>query len=140
MHAVHAETPSRGLLGAVLERAMRDAMGPLGTGSTACTPRERVRVRQWFRASSVEPMSFRWLCLVLDLDPDTVVQRLELPAAGAEGDAGPSDQVEGENGRREDQSLAFASVGTRAASRNASRRSTAVAAPSHVLPRCIGED
>jgi len=84
VHAVHPETPSRGLLGAVLERAMRDAIGPLGTGSTACTPSEQVRARHWFRHASVEPMSFRWLCLVLDLDPEAIVRRLEVPSGPGE--------------------------------------------------------
>jgi hypothetical protein len=60
---------------------MRDAIGPLGTGSTACTPNEQVRARSWFRRASVEPMSFRWLCLVLDLDPEAIVRRLELPSS-----------------------------------------------------------
>lgn len=55
---------------------MRDANGPLGTGSTACTPLERERARAWFHDESLRPMSFRWLCLVLDLEPEAVVRRL----------------------------------------------------------------
>jgi hypothetical protein len=81
---MHPDTASRRLLGAVLERAMRDANGPLGTGSTACTPREQERARDWFRDASVEPMSFRWLCMVLDLDAEAVVQRLAMRGEGAD--------------------------------------------------------
>jgi len=59
---------------------MRDATGPLGTGSTACTPSERDRARAWFQDASVAPMSFRWLCLVLDLDPEAVAKRIDVSA------------------------------------------------------------
>lgn len=82
MQALRPDTPdtaSRRLLRAVLERAMRDAVGPLGSGSTACTSREREQVHGWFRAANLEPMSFRWLCLVLDLEPGAVLRRLGLP-------------------------------------------------------------
>jgi len=47
---------------------------PLGTGSTACTVSEQAHVLRWFQDDSVEPMSFRWLCQVLDLDPDAFVR------------------------------------------------------------------
>jgi hypothetical protein len=57
----------RRLLGAVLERAPCDAVGPLRMGSTACTPVERAQACAWFRDTSVDPMSFRLL-----LPSDTV--------------------------------------------------------------------
>jgi hypothetical protein len=69
-------TASRRLLRAVLRRAMRDVSGPLGTGSTACTPLEREHARAWFQDDSVRPMSFRWLCLALDLEPEGIMRRL----------------------------------------------------------------
>jgi len=55
---------------------MRDAVEPLGSGSTACTIAEQEHVRQWFHDDSVEPMSFRWLCQMLDLDPEAFVRRI----------------------------------------------------------------
>ena len=72
---------------------MRDALGPLGMGSMACTPRERASALAWFCDASITPVSFRWLCLALDLDPDAIVQRLGLPNEGAANRLPPRDSA-----------------------------------------------
>lgn len=69
-------TGSRRLLGAVLGRAVEDATGPARRSSTACSPGEREGARAWLTSPRIEPMSFRWLCLMLDLDADAILKQL----------------------------------------------------------------
>lgn len=69
-------TGSRRLLSAVLGRAVVDATGPVRRSSTACSPSDREGARSWLTSSCVEPMSFRWLCLMLDLDADAILRRV----------------------------------------------------------------
>jgi hypothetical protein len=77
-------TASRRLLGAVLRRALEDATGPLRRSSTACSPPDREGARAWLASPCIEPMSFRWLCLMLDLDPDAILKRVVTRPAGLE--------------------------------------------------------
>jgi len=63
---------ARRLLAAMLERAVKDALGPTEEGGGACSPAERDRALAWFAADERGPGTFRWLCALLDLDAPSV--------------------------------------------------------------------
>lgn len=77
-------TATRRLLAAVLQRALDDATGPARRGSTACTPADRSDALSWIGDDGIAPMSFRWLCAALEIEPEAVrrrVRRVEPTAA-----------------------------------------------------------
>jgi hypothetical protein len=63
---------ARRLLAAMLERAVKDALGPTEDGGGACSQAERDRALAWFAADESSPGTFRWLCALLDLDAASV--------------------------------------------------------------------
>jgi hypothetical protein len=63
---------ARRLLAAMLERAVKDALGPTEDGGGACSQAERDRALVWFAADESGPGTFRWLCSLLDLDAASV--------------------------------------------------------------------
>lgn len=56
----------RALWMAVLHGALRDSM----------SDGYRAGARAWFGSAEIVPCSFRWICVVLDLDADAVLERL----------------------------------------------------------------
>lgn len=63
---------ARRLLAAMLERAVKDALGPTEDGGGACSQAERDRALAWFAADESNAGTFRWLCALLDLDAASV--------------------------------------------------------------------
>jgi len=63
---------ARRLLAAMLERAVKDALGPTEDGGGACSQAERDRALAWFAADESSAGTFRWLCALLDLDAASV--------------------------------------------------------------------
>jgi hypothetical protein len=64
-------SPSRRLLGAVLERALLDATGRPARQS------ERDDALAWFSADDEAPFSFRWISFHLGIEPDWLRSRLD---------------------------------------------------------------
>jgi hypothetical protein len=64
-------SPSRRLLGAVLERALLDATGRPARQS------ERDDALAWFRADDESPFSFRWISFHLGIEPEWLRSRLD---------------------------------------------------------------
>lgn len=64
-------SPSRRLLGAVLERGLLDAAGPTARQA------ERDDALAWFGDDDEAPFSFRWVALHLGIDTDWLRSRLD---------------------------------------------------------------
>lgn len=66
-----ADTPSRRLVAAVLERALLDAVGPSGRQA------DRDDALAWFRSGDEAPFSFRWIAHQLGIEGDWLLARVE---------------------------------------------------------------
>lgn len=73
------------LWAAVLELAIRDASGdkPRYAGGDANAVRNSAI--RWIKSESVEPSSFRWICVLFDFDPAVIRRRVLVEGGAARG-------------------------------------------------------
>jgi len=74
-------TGYRGLWLAVLIQAVRDYRDGRGEYQTAHKRRFSAEAEGWFKSESIQMPAFIWVCMVLDLDPAAVRERV-LPSRG----------------------------------------------------------
>ena len=89
-------SPSRRLVGAVLERALLDVVGPTARGA------ERADALAWFRSDDDAPFSFLWIAHHLGIDADWLRSRIEARLHSAADPSVPSSAAStpGADGRR----------------------------------------
>lgn len=75
----------RDLWAAVLDLAIRDAGGdkPRYAGGDANAVRNSAI--RWIKSESVEPSSFRWICVLFDFDPAVIRRRVMVEWGAARG-------------------------------------------------------
>lgn len=66
----------RSLWAAVLEMAIRDATGERPRYSGGYSNAVRNSAIRWLMSESLEPSSFRWICVLFDFDPAVIRQRV----------------------------------------------------------------
>ena len=64
------DLPEVGLIAAVLQTGIRDAVNRPKENDRPVRIRRHVESLEWIAADDALPFSFRWCCDVLDVDPD----------------------------------------------------------------------
>lgn len=75
----------RSLWAAVLEMAIRDATGERPRYSGGYSNAVRNSAIRWLMSESLEPSSFRWICVLFDFDPAVVRRRVLVEGGAARG-------------------------------------------------------
>lgn len=66
------------LLVAVVERAYKDLLDPKEiSGNPGAAVNIKNSARKWFRALDQDPFSYLWICEIIDIDPNIIIEHIK---------------------------------------------------------------